>query len=261
MIGHNKQKLIQSLALKKYRDKYHMFVAEGPKLVQELWGTFECHLLIHTSSFRPQLQNCPQQKDLLCEEISEEELKKISFLQTPQNVLAVFACRQESAFNPQMCEKNLCLALDGVQDPGNVGTILRLADWFGIEHVLCSPDTADVYSPKTVQATMGALARVHVHRQDFAQTFSLLGNNVPIYGTFLDGQEIQTASINNRGILVMGNEGQGIRPETESHITHKLFIPPFPSGRTSVESLNVAIATAIACQEFRRRISNPLANL
>jgi TrmH family RNA methyltransferase len=150
-------------------------------------------------------------------------------------------------------DRKLSLVLDGIQDPGNMGTIVRVADWFGIEDIICSPDTADIYNPKTVQATMGAIARVKVHYtnlKDFLQKH----NHLPIYGTFLEGKNIYCESLSENGFIVMGNEGNGIRPETEKAINRKLFIPSFPFEREASESLNVGVATGIICGEFRRRL-------
>ena len=146
----------------------------------------------------------------------------------------------------------LSLVLDAIQDPGNLGTIIRIADWFGIENIFCSDDTADVYNTKTVQATMGALCRVNVH---YANIIDLItqNSNSPIYGTFLNGDNIYRESLSSKGFIVMGNEGKGIRPEVEKLITHRLYIPNFSPNSTTSESLNVAVATAVVCSEFRRR--------
>lgn len=142
--------------------------------------------------------------------------------------------------------------LDTVQDPGNLGTIIRIADWFGVENIICSKETADVYNPKTIQATMGAIGRVHLHYCDLCDFLDKVPD-IPLFGTFLEGKNIYEASLPANGILLMGNEGKGISSQLELRITQKLFIPGFPSGRKTSESLNVAIATAIACSEFRRR--------
>jgi len=146
----------------------------------------------------------------------------------------------------------LCLALDEVQDPGNLGTIIRIADWFGIEHIFCSQGTADVYNPKVVQATMGALARVHVHYVNLSELIDSLPD-IPVYGTFLDGTNIYEQELSQTGIIVMGNEGNGISPEVRKVINRRLYIPNYPANRPTSESLNVAVATAITCAEFRRR--------
>ena len=149
--------------------------------------------------------------------------------------------------------RELCLALDTVQDPGNLGTIVRLADWFGIRHIFCSPSTSDVFAPKVVQATMGALARVRLHYGPLPDLMRRLDAGVPVYGTFLDGDDLYAAPLEQCGLLVMGNEGNGISPEVEACVRQRLYIPNYPSGVPTSESLNVAIATAVACAEFRRR--------
>ena len=169
-------------------------------------------------------------------------------------MLAVFARRHDS--EADLCSipsRQLVLALDGVQDPGNVGTILRVADWFGIEHVFCSPDTADAFAPKTVQATMGALSRVHVHYLELPEFLAALPDGVPVFGTFLDGDDMYACPVSPHGVIVMGSEGNGISSAVEHHVNSRLFIPSWPSGRMTSESLNVAIATAVVCAEFRRR--------
>ena len=144
--------------------------------------------------------------------------------------------------------------LDGIQDPGNLGTIVRLADWFGIEHVVCSQDTVDVFNPKVVQSTMGALAHVKVHYTDIAMYLEQQKErNTPIYGTFLEGEDIYEKDLSGNGIIIMGNEGNGIRNELKEMINEKLYIPNYPQGRDTAESLNVAVATAVICAEFRRR--------
>ena len=148
----------------------------------------------------------------------------------------------------------LNLALDGVQDPGNLGTIIRIADWFGIEHIYCSQDTADVYNPKVVQATMGSIARVKVEYGDLNALIGSLPADVPVYGTLLDGDNIYEEKLENRGFIIMGNEGKGITKEMAQKVNHRLLIPNYPVGRATADSLNVAIATAITCAEFRRQV-------
>lgn len=247
-LSKNKIKFIQSLKSKKYRSEYKTFVAEGHKLVSELLDVFKCQLLVATPTF---LQSANLQNVEEAIEVKEDELSRVSFVQTPQQVLGVFYQPEQSTFPDPSSE--LILALDGIQDPGNMGTIVRLADWYGIKHIICSADTVDLYNPKTVQATMGAIARVEVSYVDLA--FYLKENaQCPIYGTLLDGQNMYEQKLTSNGILVMGNEGNGIRPEVERLISQKLFIPNYPTDSPTSESLNVAIATAIVCAEFRRRL-------
>lgn len=246
-LSKNKIKYIQSLKDKKHRNEHKTFVAEGNKMVAELLECMQCQILIGTKEFLCSVNRNSAEEII---EVSYEELARASFLKNPQQAIAVF-------YQPQYSENiniedQLCLALDGIQDPGNLGTIVRLADWYGIKHIFCSIDTADIYNPKVVQATMGALARVNVHYVELAD---FLGNNshLPIYGTLLDGKNMYEQTITPNGIIVMGNEGNGIRPEIEKLIQKKLYIPNYPIGQETSESLNVAIATAIVCAEFRRR--------
>ena len=254
MLTKNRIKLIKSLAFAKYRNSSGLFVAEGPKLVEELMQAYRCEILCATESWISRNKNLAAKADELAT-IDEQELRHISFLQTPQEVLGVY--RQPADSDSSVTEilgTQLCLALDGVQNPGNVGTILRIADWFGIDHIVCSTDTADVYSPKVVQASMGAIARIKVVYRDLPAFLGTLPPETPVYGTFLNGDNIQQAHLNQHGLIIMGNEGNGIRPDVEKYVTKRLFIPSYPYGRATSESLNVAIATAITCEEFRRRI-------
>ena len=247
-ISKNKIKYIRSLEQKKTRREESVFVAEGPKLTGDLLGRFHCRYLAATTEWmnaHPLVQ--ADEKDIA----NLEDLQRASLLKTPQDVIAVFEQRNE-ATDTSVIEHELCLALDDVQDPGNLGTIIRIADWFGIEHIFCSLGTADVYNPKVVQATMGALARVHVHYLSLTELIESL-KEVPVYGTFLDGTNIYKQSLSETGLIVMGNEGNGISAEVRKLINRKLYIPNFPAGRSTSESLNVAVATAITCAEFRRR--------
>ncbi len=153
---------------------------------------------------------------------------------------------------PSLADK-LTLVLDGVQDPGNLGTIIRIADWFGIEDIICSKDTVDVYNPKVVQATMGSIARVRVSYMDLKQLFEVLPPTLPVYGTLLEGNNMYSEQLSHNGIIIMGNEGKGISPQIRQFISKGLRIPNYPEGRDTADSLNVAVATAIICAEFRRR--------
>ena len=269
MISKSQTKLIRSLEMKKHRQREGLFVAEGPKVGGDLLAAgFEPHLLFATEEWAAP---APLSSIL----VTPDELRKLSFLQHPQHVLAVFHIPQlnlkfpldlwslatggtqeisnlrstsgrllpEGRKNPQ-----ISLALDGIQDPGNLGTIIRIADWFGIDTIVCSPDTADAWSPKVVQATMGSIARVRIVYTDLQEYLSKA--TVPICGTLLDGENIYAQKLPQEAIIVMGNEGNGISPAIRQLVTHRLLIPPFRPG---AESLNVAIATAITCSEFRRR--------
>lgn len=234
-----------------------MFLAEGAKTIIELLPHFECRFLAATNEVWQKhaalLQRCHIAE---IAKVSQEDLSKASLLQNPKDALALFAlpqadmCLADCLILPQ---KNLCLALDGVQDPGNLGTIIRLADWFGIGHIFCSPTTVDAFSPKVVQATMGAIARVKVHYLNLPLLVQQLPSEVPIYGTLLEGENLYEQELSPHGLLIMGNEGNGISATLKPYIRRQLLIPNFPKDRDTSESLNVAIATAIACAEFRRR--------
>ena len=231
VISKNKIKLIHSLETKKGREKAGLFVAEGPKVVNDL---------LHAG--------------FTAENIFEdiEDIKKISFLQHPQSMLGVFKLPRNEHYT-EFSITQLVLALDGVQDPGNLGTIIRVADWFGIKDIFCSLDTADCWNPKVVQATMGSIARVQLHYVDLNKMVESLPADYPIYATLLDGENIYKQELSHHGMIVMGNEGKGISPILRTKINRKLYIPSYSSDGNTAESLNVAIATSIVCAEFRRR--------
>lgn len=248
MISKATIKKIHALDQRKQRNKEQMFVAEGPKLVGELCAVMRpayiAALPQWADSHEALLGNV--EHDI----VTPDELQRASLLCQPQQVVALFPIPHYD-WDVRSLEGKLSLMLDCVQDPGNLGTIVRLADWFGIHHVVCSPDTADVYNPKATQATMGALARVRVH---YCNLPALLEQTtLPVYGTFLDGENIYNRTLTPHGIIVMGNEGRGISEAVARHVNERLFIPNYPLGATTTESLNVAIATSIVCAEFRRR--------
>lgn len=251
ILSKNKIKYIHSLEQKKVRKEEGVFLAEGYKLVDELIEIFDCRLIVATSEW---LQKHSQTKADEIIEVTESELSKASLLKTPQQVLAIFN-QKNYPFDHTIFSHSLCLALDDIQDPGNLGTIVRLADWFGIEHIFCSPNTVDIYNPKTVQATMGAIGRVKIHYINLVTLMSEL-DNIPIYGTFLDGENMYAKTLTSNGLIVMGNEGNGIGEEVSKFINSRLYIPNYPMERETSESLNVAIATAVVCAEFRRQISS-----
>jgi TrmH family RNA methyltransferase len=252
MLSKNKIKYIHSLELKKNRVSEGVFVAEGRKLVGDLLGHFACRLLVATQEWWDAHPTATAEE---CVTVTQDELTRASLQKAPQEVLAIFG-QPDFTMDASVLSHSLCLALDDVQDPGNVGTIIRVADWFGIEHIFCSHGTADVYNPKTVQATMGALARVKVHYCDLPAFIGSL-KEVPVYGTFLDGEVIYEKTLTTHGLIVMGNEGKGVSPAVARLINERLFIPAYPAERETSESLNVAIATAIVCGEFRRRAVHP----
>ena len=256
MISKNRLKYVRSLEMKKYRKAEGVFVAEGHKLVGDLLDVFECKYLAAISewlSANAAWVERQRRSGVEVDEVTDEELKRASFQETPQQVLAVFKQLTYEVDVNEVARKQLCLVLDDVQNPGNLGTIVRLADWFGIEHIFCSKGCADIYNPKTVQATMGGIARVRVHEADLPELLSRLDKDIPVYGTFLDGENMYGKELENRGLIVMGNEGKGVSKEVAAFVTERLYIPNYPEGRETSESLNVAIATAIVCAEFRRR--------
>lgn len=255
MISKNKIKYIHSLEAKKNRETEGVFVAEGPKVVADIMARHKSDLtlLVATTEWLNG-EGRKYASGVQCEviEVSEDELSKASFLCHPQQVLAVFK-KQSSPIDTKSLTSKLTLVLDGVQDPGNLGTIIRIADWFGIENVICSRDTADVYNPKVVQATMGSIARVNVAYMNLPTLFEMLPTDFPIYGTLLEGDNIYNQELSETGLIIMGNEGKGLSPITRKLVNHALRIPNYPEGRETADSLNVAIATAVVCAEFRRR--------
>ena len=241
MLSKNQIKLISSLQQKKYRFANQLFFAEGVKVIQELVkSNFE---LEHLYTTKEDFKDIPSNKITL---ITENELNKISALATPNTCLAVFKIPMES----KIIESGLVLALDSVRDPGNMGTILRLCDWFGIEQLVCSKQTVDIYNPKVVQATMGSITRVNVNYVDLAPF--LKKTKLPVFGTFMDSDNIYKTHLPQEGIIVMGNEANGISESIEKLVTKRITIPRF--GQLQItESLNVATATAIILSEFRRQ--------
>lgn len=235
---------VRALSLKKNRYKERLFVAEGHKTVNDLLGYFRCRSLYATDRY---VTDNP-----LCERITYDELRSISQLETPQDVLAVFEMPSYH-FDASSVAESLVLALDNVQDAGNLGTIIRIADWFGIEDIVCSIGTVDVFNPKCIQATMGAVSRVRVHYLDLTALIKSLPAGTSVYATTLDGTNIYDTKLTTKGMIVMGNEGNGISNEVRALCNTKLFIPNFPIGRATSESLNVGVATAVICAEFRRQ--------
>ena len=221
-------KLVRSLQHKKYRDELGLFVAEGKKCIEELKKGFE--LVLEANH----------------ENATETELAQMSSLKTPQGDIAVFKKGKKQPSD----KDTLILALDGIQDPGNLGTIIRTCDWFGVHHIICSNDTADCYNSKVVQATMGALTRVQLTYTDLPAW--LATQQGPIYGTLLDGKNMYETPLTKSGIIVMGNEGNGISQTVRKLITSPIRIPSYPPQAETSESLNVATATAIVLAEFRR---------
>lgn len=238
MISNSQTKLITSLKQKKYRDRERLFVAEGPKVIEELLDEgLQMRWLFST-----ELSPNPDKNHL---KVTDAELRKISFLKTPNESLAVF----EIPDLPQVQNSGLIVVLDALRDPGNLGTIIRLCDWFGVSQLICSEDTVDCYNPKVVQASMGSLARVHIHYLSLSEYLDQ--NNLPAYGGFMDGAEIYSQSLPDDAILILGNEANGISDGIAKKIGNRVSIPRFGNIQKT-ESLNVATATAILLSEFRR---------
>ena len=239
MVGKSQIKFIKSLQQKKYRNQHGMFLVEGLKTVQELLGSnFEPHKLYTTDAAMILADQVGT------ELISEAELKKISNLKTPNKVLAIFKFPDIKPID----DREWILALDDIRDPGNLGTIIRLCDWFGIQHLVCSENTVDCFNPKVLQATMGSIARVNIVYTDLLQFIT--DYKGPVYGTFMDGEPVYTIKLPQKGILVMGNEANGISNEIKNKVDKKISIPQF--GGRQTESLNVATAAAIFLNEIRR---------
>lgn len=241
MVSKNQIKLINSLHQKKFRQINKLFIAEGIKVIQELLDAqYELDQIYATV---PLFKEVSENKKTL---ISDVELKKISALTVPNNCLAVFKIPSEKVFN----EKGLIVALDSIRDPGNLGTIIRICDWFGVEQIICSQDTVDVYNPKVIQATMGSISRVNFIYTDLVSV--LQETKLPVFGTFMNGENIYKMDVPQEGIIVMGNEANGISKAIENTVKNKIAIPRF-GALQKTESLNVATATAIILSEFRRK--------
>ncbi len=241
MLSKNQIKFITNLKQKKYRNIHQLFVVEGVKGVEELLSS---NLVLHHLYTTKALPFASAVSPTTM--ITEAELKKISSLTTPNTCLAVF----EQKTVTKLSEDKLTLVLDDVRDPGNLGTIIRLCDWFGIENLLCSHQTVDVYNPKVVQSTMGSITRVNVVYDDLTQILSQ--TSLPIYGTFMDGDNIYQQQLPTQGFVVMGNEANGISSEITALVTDKIAIPRF-GNQQQTESLNVATAAAIILSEFKRK--------
>ena len=242
MLSKNQIRFITNLKQKKFRNEYQLFIVEGIKGVEELVNSeLTLEHLYTTKALNLPIN--PENVTL----ISENELKKISSLTTPNTCLAIFKQKKTE----EIPANGLILALDDVRDPGNLGTIIRLCDWFGIRHLLCSPNTVDIYNPKVVQSTMGSITRVNIVYDALP---AYLKSGLPIFGTFMDGKNIYQQNLPNEGIIVMGNEANGISEEIENLIKERITIPRFGEIQQT-ESLNVATATAIILSEFRR--NNP----
>ncbi len=255
MLSKNKIKLIRFLGTKKYREQQGLFVAEGDKIVSDLLHAegWSVRSLFGKKEWLRKLT--PQEKEGIEEitEISYEELRRISYMKSPHNVLALVRLPDWST-PPAPPQGDLALAMENIQDPGNLGTIIRTANWFGIRHIFCSPGSVDLFNPKVVQASMGAFIHTSVHYTELPELIkNAKESGVPVYGTFLEGEPLFTSPLEKQGLIVFGNESKGISPALAALIPQKLTIPPFPDDQQATNSLNISSSTAIIVAEFRRR--------
>lgn len=246
-ITNNVCKFVASLDERKHRRREGAFKAEGTKCVLDTIDHFTLRNLFATAEWLESHPDIASRQESV--QASRADLRKMSSLTTPSDVIAVYDI-PDRPFDSHAAESNLVIALDTIQDPGNLGTIIRVADWYGITTIICSRETADCYAPKVIQATMGSISRVSLHYGDLPGMIREMGNG-PVYGTFLDGEGIDSVQLSSSGIIVIGNEGNGISDPVASTVTRRLTIPSFPPDRPTGESLNAAIATAITISKFR----------
>lgn len=253
MLSKHVTKIVQSLEKKKFRDKYNLFKIEGEKLVKELLiSGLKTEFLLVRPEWLSRQESFVHVKEII--EVNEREMGTVSNFQSLPEVIAL-AEIPEYRYTEGEIKNSLSLVLNGIQDPGNLGTILRVADWFGIKQVFCDQDCASAYSPKCVQASMGAIFRVKVFYTDLISLLQKFGSpDFHRYGTYLNGENIYRTQLATKGLVIMGNEGKGIRPELEPFIDCKLTIPSFAESPYSTESLNVGVATGIILSEFKRTI-------
>lgn len=246
MLSKSQISLLRSLQNKKDRTEQSLFLVEGLKSVIEfIHSAYQIAAIYHTASFDPKVLKLSQKINLT--EISVTDMEKVSSLKTPQQVVALVKIPVWPALNNTHLKQKFSLVLDGIQDPGNMGTIIRTADWFGMQHIICSDDTVDVYNPKVVQASMGSLSRINVHYVRLPEILPQIG--LPVFAAMLDGENIYDTDFGREGMIIMGNEGSGLRPDIQQFISKAVTIP----RKGNAESLNVAIATALFCSEVVRK--------
>lgn len=254
MISKNRAKFIVSLQKKKVRDDERLFIIEGDKLVREFIGSgIHMHSLVAKPEFINSIPGELLSNIAEVNDVSYDELKSVSTLKTPHNALAIIPM-PDKVLNVNEVFNDICVALDFVQDPGNLGTIIRAAAWFGIKNIICSPDCVDVYNPKVIQASMGALLHVNVFYSDlkiFLAAFEK--ENISVFGTLLEGESIYSHRLANKGIILLGNESKGISADLLPYITEKIMIPKFSMGKHGIDSLNVGMAASVVFSEFARR--------
>lgn len=254
MISKNKVNFIISLRKKKVREEEHLYVIEGDKIVREfLSAEVPVHSLLAKHEFLTSLSADLTRKIDEISDISYEDLKKISTLKTPHNAIAVIRA-SDNALNMEEVFSQFSVALEFVQDPGNFGTIIRAAAWYGIKNIICSSDCVDVYNPKVIQASMGAILTVKVHYCDLKEFLNNVSKkNLPVFGTLLEGESIYSHKLSNKGIILLGNESKGISADLLPFITSKIMIPRFTEVKHGIDSLNVSMAASIVFSEFLRR--------
>ncbi len=246
MLSKSQISLLKSLQHKKDRLEHGLFLVEGYKSVIEFINSpYQIAAIYHTAPLSPKVLKLSQKINL--SEISVTDIEKISSLKTPQEIAALVKIPTLPALNNAKLKQKFSIVLDGIQDPGNMGTIIRTADWFGIRDIICSEDTVDAYNPKVVQASMGSLSRINVYYANLTAVLPQIG--LPILGAMLNGENIYRTDFGNEGLIVMGNEGKGLRPEIENLVGKAVSIPRIGDA----ESLNVAIAMALFCSEISRK--------
>ncbi len=251
LLTNNLCRMIKSLDERKTRRKENAFKAEGTKCVLD---TIESFSLRYLFAVREWIESHSEisagingvVKPMEC---SRQDMKKMSSLTTPTDVIAIYDI-PDYRFKANAAVDNLVIALDTIQDPGNLGTIIRVADWFGVKDIICSTGTADCFSPKVIQATMGSISRIRIHYGDLPMLIKT-SNATDVYGTFLDGHSISDVELNPTGVIIIGNEGNGISDVVAQHVTNRILIPSYPPGSPTGESLNAAVATAITLAKFR----------
>jgi TrmH family RNA methyltransferase len=252
MLSRNKIKHIGSLQIKKYRKIYHQFIAEGTTLILDLLGSdMEILEIFATENWIADHSDLLKESQFQVHQVTIKELKLISPLTTPGNVLAVIQI-PERPFDPSVANRELIVMLDDISDPGNLGTIIRTADWFGINHIICSEPSVDLYNPKVVQATMGSIARVKVYYQNLIEILENIDTSIPIFGAVMNGEDLDKVTLNKHGFILLGNESRGISEKLLHFVKYKITIPPFGENDVKhAESLNIAMASAIIFYNFR----------
>lgn len=247
-VSNNTIKFVASLSQKKYRDKEGCFIAEGNKCVRDTWDYFKCRMLIATQNWYESYGNCTHMDVLQI--ATRQQMQKMSQFTNPSDVIAVYET-PEVFYTPQEVKENINIVLEGVQDPGNLGTIIRLADWYGIKNIFCNKQTVDVYNHKVIQATMGAISRVKVHYCDLEELIESFPE-MDVFGTTLDGENIYSTTLPDRCFVIFGNEGNGMSERLKAMTTRNLYIPSRVVDGSTSESLNVGLAAAITISEFCR---------